>query len=212
MAVVAFRAAAYSTPMWALPNPVAGRYNAADEAATTYLSLHPLTPWAERLRAEAIDDPYLAAQMRLPIWAARLKLDDEMIVRLTFDTADDFGLAPEDLVGDDYGPCQALGRSLRAEPTGPQAIIAPSAALPGTDNLVLLGGRVASPFLLDPIDDVDVPVSVTAVAGRAPAPLVELVHHRYSAVEHPGLAAWRAGEPYQLREPEFAAADLVPAL
>ena len=52
MQVVAFRLANYETPLWAVENFSAGRYNAAGSGFTQYLSLHPLTPWAELLRNE----------------------------------------------------------------------------------------------------------------------------------------------------------------
>jgi hypothetical protein len=52
MDLIAFRLANYETPMWAVKNFSAGRYNDADSGFTQYLSLHPLTPWAEILRNE----------------------------------------------------------------------------------------------------------------------------------------------------------------
>ena len=52
MEVVTFRLANYETPLWSVENFSAGRYNDADSGYTQYLSLHPLTPWAELLRNE----------------------------------------------------------------------------------------------------------------------------------------------------------------
>lgn len=207
MELVVFRAAAHGTPLWTLPNHQEGRYNRAGEAPTTYLGLHPLTPWAERLRAEAIHSRDEAKQVRLPVWALRLRLESDRVVEIDFTTADQHGLSAEDLVGDDHTPCQALAASLRALREPPAALVVPSAALPGTRNVVLLGPHVPAPYLAEQIDDVDVPVSVTAVAGRAPEDLVDLVHHRFAGTTHAALEAWRDGEPFELDEPPLTRAD-----
>ena len=201
---VAWRLAARDTPLWARPNRRAGRYNHADEDATQYLALHPLTPWAELLRYAQITEPDGLAALRPPIWALRVRLERPPL-RLHFDTAADHGLAPEDLVADDHAPCRRLASALRADPDGPRALIVPSAALPGTDNLVLLGSRIAVAYLTEPIDDRDVPTSVIAEDGRAPAALAAAVHHIGAAREHPALAAWREGRRLRFREPPIVA-------
>lgn len=197
---VAWRAAARDTPLWARPNRRAGRYNDAGEDATQYLALHPLTPWAELLRFGRITEPDGLVQLRPPVWALRVHLEREPL-RLDFDTAGAHGLRPEDLVGDDHGPCRRLAARLRADPDGPRALIAPSAALPGTENLVLLGSRLAVGYLTEPIDERDVPVSLVAQDGRAPEGLAGLVHHVGAPHEHAGLAAWRDGRRLRFEEP-----------
>ncbi len=171
-----YRCAAWETPFLVDANPSAGRYNRAGEAPTTYLGLHPLTPWAEVLGALAVRDEAGAREVRPPLWTARVALEERDVIELTFDVAADFGLTAEDLVTDDRTACQAFAVGLRVDPSGPKAIIAPSAALPGTRNLVLLGERVISPLLLEPIDPaVDTPASIAAVRGPAPTDLLGLI-------------------------------------
>lgn len=207
--LVAYRCAAWETPFWADPNPVEGRFNRAGEAPTTYLGLHPLTAWAELLRALGIRDRDEAAQVRPPLWAARVVLDEDEVLDLTFGNAPDFGLTAEDLVADDRRPCQQLASRLRAGVAAPKAIVAPSAALPGTRNLVLLGERVISPLLFEPVNvNVNTPASVAAVRGRVPLGLVELVHYRDSGTRHASLEAWEIGEDHGFEEPELPAEEI----
>jgi RES domain-containing protein len=200
--LTAYRCAAWHTPLWADANPGEGRYNRAGEAPTTYFGLHPLTPWAELLRRLEISDPAEASGVRPPLWVARLPLADDDVVELTFDGAESYGLTPYDLVGDDYGPCQAFASELRGDSAAPKAIVVPSAALPGTRNLVLLRERVISPLLLEPIDAaIDTPASIAAIRGRAPLNLTPLVHRRDAGAPHAALAAWEQQNAYDLTEP-----------
>ena len=74
MELVAFRLANYETPLWAVENFSGGRYNAAGSGFTQYLSLHPLTPWAELLRSEDRRTRDRAILMRYPLWAIRAQL------------------------------------------------------------------------------------------------------------------------------------------
>ena len=152
--LICFRLANYETPLWSVENFSAGRYNEPDAGFTQYLSLHPLTPWAELLRNEDRRTRERAVLMRYPLWAIRVLLEEEPFV-LTFDNADEFGLTAEDLVADDHGPCRALAQAFRQN--GPQAFPAPSAALPGTTNLVVLEPRVLAPWNQIPLDEVDWP-------------------------------------------------------
>jgi hypothetical protein len=207
--LIAYRCAAWDTPFWVDASPSPGRYNRAGEAPTTYLGLHPLTPWAEILRALAVRDASTAIEVRPPLWTARVSLEESEIVELTFDTAADFGLTANDLVADDRTACQALAAGLRADPLGPKAIIAPSAALPGTRNLVLLGERVISALPVEPIDPaVDTPASIAAVRGRAPIQLIGLIHYRGAGTSHAALEAWETGGGYVLDEPELGADEI----
>jgi hypothetical protein len=68
MYAVTFRLAAYETPLWATPNFSGGRYNGAGDGCTQYLSLHPMTPWAELLRNEDRRDRDRALLLRTPLW------------------------------------------------------------------------------------------------------------------------------------------------
>jgi hypothetical protein len=203
MEVVAFRLANYETPLWSVENFSAGRYNAAGTGFTQYLSLHPLTPWAELLRNEDRRTRDRAVLMRYPLWAIRVQLQDEPFA-LTFDNTADVGLDPGDLVADDHDRCRAVAERFRRD--GPHAFSAPSAALPGTVNLIVLEPRVLVSFNQVPFDEIDWPGSVTSQDGRCPEGLWEAVHYREAATEHPGLAAWEAGEAFSFEEPEVSAA------
>jgi hypothetical protein len=207
MEVVAFRLANYETPLWAVENFAAGRYNAAGSGFTQYLSLHPLTPWAELLRNEDRRTRDRAVLMRYPLWAIRLRLEEEPF-DLTFDNVSDFGLDPSDLVDDDHGRCTALAERFRSR--GPRVFTAPSAALPGTTNLVVLEPRVLVSYNQVPCDDIDWPGSMTSQEGRCPEGLWELVHYRATGAKHPALEAWERGDAWAFQEPEVSAATLAP--
>jgi hypothetical protein len=207
MELVTFRLANYETPLWSVENFSVGRYNVADTGFTQYLSLHPLTPWAELLRNEDRRTRERAILMRYPLWAIRVLLEDEPFA-LTFDNAGDFGLNASDLVDDDQGPCRALGEAFRAG--GPSAFTAPSAALPGTTNLILLEARVLTAWNQVPLDEVDWPGSMTSQDGRCPDGLWDVVHYRGAATGHPGLAAWELGEELSFEEPPVSASALSP--
>jgi hypothetical protein len=143
--------------------------------------------------------------MRYPLWAIRVLLDEEPFA-LTFDNADEFGLTAEDLVADDHGPCRALAQTFRQN--GPQAFLAPSAALPGTTNVVVLEPRVLAPWDQISLDDVDWPGTLASQDGRCPEGLWDLVHYRGVGTPHPALDAWRRGEGFAFEEPEVSTASL----
>lgn len=207
MELVAFRLANYETPLWALENFSAGRYNAADSGFTQYLSLHPLTPWAELLRSEDRRTRDRAILMRYPLWAIRAQVEDDPF-QLTFDNAGDFGLGPGDLVDDDHGPCRALAEAFRSG--GRTAFTAPSAALPGTTNLIVLEPRVLTSWNQVPLDDIDWPGSMTSQDGRCPEGLWDQVHFRSSGTKHSGLDAWERGDTFEYEEPDVSSAMLAP--
>lgn len=198
--VAAYRIAAWRRPLRTEPSRTEGRFHRpADAVPTQYLCLHPLGPWAEHLRGNDLDTTVKAAAVAQRTWVLRLELDG--LVRIDFDGASEWGLTPEELVADDYGACQLLGERLRAARL-PGAIV-PSAALPGTENVVLFGARAAAPYLSEPVGELDVPASITAEGARALAGLLERV--RFHGRPHAGLEAWRAGEPpAPLREPSWA--------
>jgi hypothetical protein len=203
--LVAFRLANYETPLWAVENFAAGRYNEAFAGYAQYLSLHPLTPWAELLRNEDRRTRERALLMRYPLWALRLRLAEAPLA-LTFDNAAEFGLDPEDLVADDHGPCRALAARLRDG--GTSAFLAPSAALPGTTNLIVLEPRVLTFWGVEPIDEQDWPGSLAAQDGRCPEGLWELAHYREARTPHAAFAAWSRGEGFVFPEPEETTALL----
>jgi hypothetical protein len=207
MELVAFRLANYETPLWSVENFSAGRYNAASSGFTQYLSLHPLTPWAELLRNEDRRTRDRAILMRYPLWAIRAQTEDEPF-HLTFDNAADFGLNPGDLVDDDYGPCRALAEAFRSG--GTAAFTAPSAALPGTTNLIVLEPRVVVSWNRVPLDEIDWPTSMTSQEGRCPEGLWDQVHYRSAGTKHSWFEAWERGDTFEFEEPEVSAATLAP--
>jgi hypothetical protein len=203
--LIAFRLANYETPLWSVENFSSGRYNESGAGFAQYFSLHPLTPWAELLRNEDRRTRERALLMRYPLWAVRVQLDDRPL-ELTFHNAGDFGLTAEDLVADEHGPCRALAQAFRDG--GPTAFLAPSAALPGTTNLVVLEPRVLAPWNQAPVDDIDWPGSLTSQDGRCPEGLWDHVHYRATGTTHAALEAWRHGEDFAFEEPEVSTASL----
>jgi hypothetical protein len=168
-----------------------------------------MTPWAEILRAEDRRTRARALMLRYPLWAIRIELADEPAA-LTFDNAGTFGLEPEDLVADDYAACQAFSEGQRAAANGLHAFRAPSAALPGTWNLVVLDPVVVTFFDAEPVGPEDLPTAMAAQDGRCPEDLWALVHYRASGVLHPALVAWQAGDEFRFEEPLVTATSLAP--
>lgn len=149
-----------------------GRYHRGDEdEPTQYLCLHPLGPHAEAMRRFDARTPAAARQLDLRTWA--LDLDTRGLVDVPF---------AEAWVDDDYAACQDLAAAMRE--SGKAGMVVPSAALPGTRNVVLFGGRVASPYVLSHRGATEVPASITGEHGCALESLVELVRFRGEA--HPG--------------------------
>lgn len=199
MTAVAFRLASWRRPLRTEPSRVAGRFHrVTEDAPTQYLCLHPLGPWAEFLRASGLRTAEQLVLVRHRTWALRLELGG--LVRIGFAEAAEHGLRPGDLVSDDHRACHRLADRLRA--AGAAGAIVPSAALPGTENIVLFGERAAAPYLVEPVSAVDVPASLTAEGGRPPAGLLERV--RRGGAAHAALEAWRSGDDFGFTEPSWA--------
>jgi RES domain len=195
----AFRLASWRRPLRTEPSRVAGRFHrVTEESPTQYLCLHPLGPWAEFVRGSELHAAEQLALVRHRTWALRLDLSG--LLRIGFAEAADHGLRPGDLVSDDLRACHRLADRLRA--AGARGAIVPSAALPGTDNVVLFGERAAAPYLVEPLSRIDVPASLTADGGRPPLGLLDRVRRR--GAPHAALEAWRAGEPFRFAEPSWA--------
>lgn len=186
--VTGYRAAAYDTPLWVNPNRTPGRYNGPGSPPTQYLCGHPSGPWAELLRFHDERDPAALVGLRTRLWAVRVP---EPILHVTFDNAETFGIAPSDLVDDDWAACQGLAARVRADAHLPDTLCVPSAALPGTVNYVILGPRLAVPFDASPLDVEDLPAAHAAEDARCLAALLDLVCFRGSP--HAGYAAWAGG-------------------
>jgi RES domain-containing protein len=198
-----YRLAAYETPLWATENFAPGRYNDAGDGATQYLSLHPMTPWAELMRNQNRRTAFTALQLRLPLWSIKVELADPP-TEIAFEDAPTYGLSADDLVSDDQSACRSLARQFRGDQHGPRALFVPSAALPGTQNLVLLDPYVAISFLADPVAAEDLPTCMAAEDARCPDGLWDLVHHHHSPRMHAGLEAWYDNDFFEFIEPPVA--------
>lgn len=197
---VAFRLANWDTPLWASPNRRKSRFTLGGEVVQ-YWSLHPLTCWAEHLRFHNVRSPSEAMELRARPWVASIDLPSGTL-DVSFANAAHHGIAPGALVDDDWATCQRWSSSLSAP-----AIIVPSAALPGTRNLVVFGPRVRSRYGLTPLDPgVDVPCD--PVADLATVVADPLPRVRWRGAPHDGYEAWLAGRPEP--PPPLVAVDLAP--
>ncbi|MCU4185796.1 RES family NAD+ phosphorylase [Acidiferrimicrobium sp. IK] len=193
--VTAYRHAAYDTPWWAAPSSRAGRFHRASDATVQYLALHPLGPAAEVLRHN-VGPEGNPDDVRLNLWAVRVELDG--VLTIGFDRCPEYAITPDELVGDDYGPTQRLADTLRNRGAG--GVRVPSAALPGTDNLVLFGPRLLIPYMAEPTDDIDAPSGHLTDRGRPPGEVASVV--RWFGHRHQGLEQWRSeGRVEALEDP-----------
>jgi hypothetical protein len=189
MKFLAFRHASYDSPWWAFPSSRSGRFHRARTDTVQYLSLHPLGPAAEILRhnlgpAGNPDD------VVLNLWTAVIDVDDP--IRVDFDDCVTHGLTADELIGEDYTPTQALADAVRK--SGAAAMIVPSAALPGTHNLILFGVRVLNPFLVDPLAPEEVPTGHLTDGARSPAEVAP--HVRWFGASHSAAEQWKATGSY----------------
>ncbi len=194
--MIVFRLSNYDTPFPPAPSRRSGRFSVEGGPVANYWCLHPHGPWAERMRWEGVADPQAAAGLLGRVWAARI--DGTGLVRVGFDQAPDHGLQPDELVADDYRPCQQAADRWRG--TGATAVIVPSAALPGTENLVLFGQRLAVAWL-GPVVDLDLDVPAALSADRAAPPPAVIDHVRHYGTVHAGVHAHTRGEPFTYQQP-----------
>ncbi len=196
--MICYRFAAYATPLRTVPASKPGRFHRGDEdTPTQYLSLHPLGPLAELMRGADLRSDAQVRELSMRTWALDVALDD--IPEIGFDSANAYGISPDELVSDDREACQRLAARLRAELPG---AIVPSAALPGTRNAVLFGARVAAPYLTEPVSSLDIPASITADGARPPFSLLSLV--RFVGDPHAALEAWQRELASGFREPDWS--------
>jgi hypothetical protein len=197
--VIVYRFASFATPLRTIADSRAARFHRGEEPQPTqYLSLHPLGPLAELLRNNDLRAPEQLTHVRVRTWA--LEVNVSALEEISFHNSESFGIAPAELVADDRSACQALADELRGRTSS--GIVVPSAALPGTRNVVLFGARVAAPYLTAPVSELDLPASITAEDGRPPASLIDVV--RYVGDNHAELEAWRRGEDFAFVEPDWS--------
>ena len=116
-----------------------------------------------------------ARSLDLRTWALDVRIDG--LLELPFS---------DTWVADDYAACQDLADTLRK--SGRVGAIVPSAALPGTRNLVLFGGRAAAPYQDALVRPADIPASITGEHGSALETLIARV--RFRGEPHPGDVAF----------------------
>jgi RES domain-containing protein len=186
--MIGFRVSSYDTPCPPSPSRRDGRWARAGDTIANYWSLHPHGAWSELYRYHGwkSGDTVLESVAER-VWVGRFNHLEPF--RISDENAGDFGLTADSLIGDDWEPCQRAARRLIDQ--GYTEIIVPSAALPGTDNLVLFGQRLAIPWL-DAPDAVDIPSAVVAELTVG-VPLVA------AATRHRGDAGSSTG--YQQRLP-----------
>lgn len=193
----AFRHAAYDTPWWAFPSSREGRFHRAGQDTVQYLSLHPLGPAAEMLRHNVGPggDP---EQIVLNLWTATIDVD--AVTWVDFQDCHAYGLTADKLVGDDYGSTQALAAAVRSG--GADAMVVPSAALPGTHNLILFGIRVLHPLLWNPLSPEEIPTGHITDGARVAAEIAGRV--RWLGASHAALEQWKKTGTYKLFDDPFA--------
>ena len=197
MKYTAYRHAAYDSPWWAFPSPDDGRFHRAARDTVQYLSLHPLGPAAEMLRHQVGPDGN-PDDLILNLWAAAVDVDD--VKRVDFDDCATYGRTVDELVGDDYTATQALADAVRA--SGATAMIVPSAALPGTHNLVLFGVRLLQPYLWEPLMAEEIPTGHLSDGARAAAEVAG--HVRWIGRPHTAAEQWKATGSYDLFDDPLA--------
>jgi RES domain len=197
MKLSAFRHASYDTPWWAFPSSRSGRFHRARTDTVQYLCLHPLGPAAEMLRHN-LGPSGNPDDVILNIWTAHVEVDNP--VRVDFGDCAEYGLTPDELVGDDYTPTQALADAVRDN--GQSAMIVASAALPGTHNLILVGERVLHPFLSTPFAPVEIPTGHLTDGARPPAEVAP--HVRWFGTPHPSVEQWKTTGTYDLFDDPMA--------
>lgn len=198
MRLTVFRHAAYDSPWWAFPSSRAGRFHRARSETVQYLSIHPLGPAAEMLRHN-VGPSGNPDDVVLNLWTAVLDVDDD-VTWIDFADCTRYGLTADELVGDDYTLTQRLADTVRN--SGATALIVPSAALPGTHNLVLFGVRILHPFLSAPLTPEEIPTGHLSDGARSPKEVAP--HVRWFGSPHKAAQQWKTTGKYDLFDDPIA--------
>lgn len=151
-----------------------GRYHRAGGPGVWYASKSERGAWAELFRHWEFEDvsPF---EVRRRVGRARAN-DLEVLDLCDPDVQDQLGLSKDQLIDDDLFVCQAIAEGARQ--AGFDAILAPSAALPGERTLAVFSSalhkveaehsRIQRPpiRMLDVLEHVRVPASVAESVGR----------------------------------------------
>lgn len=171
---VGFRYSNYDAPLWVRENSDEGRWHRPVDGPTQYLALSPAGAWAELIRHEGLTTEEEVAEVRTLLFIVRFDQTGVADYR-SFEQADLAGFEPAALVDENYSPCQEEGARLRREGYG--GVLAPSAALPGTLNLTLLGARYPVRWDARPLLPSAVPAAAVA-RGAPPRGVVAQVRQR----------------------------------
>jgi hypothetical protein len=134
----------------------------------------------------------------LNLWAAVIDVDD--VTRVDFADCERYGCTADELVGEDYTPTQVLADAVRS--SGATAMVVPSAALPGSHNLILFGERLLHPFLWEPVMPEEIPTGHLSDGARAPAEVAD--HVRWFGTTHAAAEQWKATGAYDLFDDPIA--------
>jgi hypothetical protein len=80
--------------------------------------------------------------------------------------------------------------------------VVPSAALPGTHNLIVFGVRLLHPFLWEPLMPEEIPTGHLTDGARSAAEVAS--HVRWFATPHPAAEKWKATGAYDLFDDPMA--------
>ena len=190
-----FRFANYATPLRVIPSARSGRFHRSGDPVTQYFAEHPLGAWAEFLRWSPTT-PATLPTVAVRLWVVRVEL--AQLVVIDFANASSWGISPGQLVSDDdYSDCQDLADRLRAR--GAPGVLVPSAALPGTRNVVLFGRYVLGPYGQTPMTPEHLSGTMVADYARPPEEVLPLYRPRNQP--HGGLEAHARGDTFLLPEP-----------
>lgn len=168
-----------------------GRWHRRGESFAQYMALSPAGAWAELIRYFHLRTPEAVVEQRRSLWQVHLSLDDIADLS-TFDRWRDCGLDPDMAVADDHSRCQDLAAWLVGQ--GYRGVVAPSAALPGSINITVFGGRYEHMAVDDPSAlperDPDLWLRVAVAAEGAHPPPELVTRARYRGQPHGGLEDW----------------------
>lgn len=180
--LTAFRYCSYDVPFWARGNTRPGRWHRVGDPPTQYWALCPESAWAELIRAEQLESEEDLNLVRMPLWVCRVPVVAIIDLRDP-QMQEHYRIAAEEIVADDWAPCQQAAVALRNDGRG---ILAGSAALLGHTNMTLFGARRAVDWHTRPALASTLATTQAAI-GRPPHGLVERVRHVGPAPEAPQL-------------------------